>query len=156
MQIFQVNLLECGFDVTLENLPAGEWFDGGPVGPLFGRHFDLGEFAWLTGVEPPCGLYLGSEWPSEESGWAGQNDPGFIDAAYDKACNAAVQSLPGTAEYMENHLEAQRIFAELLPVVPLFLRIKLAATRPEITGFIMDPTANSEMWNIENFGFAEE
>jgi peptide/nickel transport system substrate-binding protein len=151
MQIFQVNMLDCGFDVTLENLPAGEWFADGPEGPLFGRHFDLGEFAWLTGVEPPCDLYLCSQWPSEESGWAGQNDPGYCNEEYDRICNAALQALPGTAEYEENHKAVQLIFAEELPVVPLFLRIKLAAYRPEVTGFSMDPTANSEMFNIEEF-----
>jgi peptide/nickel transport system substrate-binding protein len=151
MQIFQVNLLDCGIDLTLENLTAGEWFADGPEGPLFGRHFDLGSFAWLTGVEPPCDLYLGTQWPSEESGWAGQNDPGFADAEYDKVCNSALQSLPGTAEYEQYHKEAQRIFAEQLPVIPLFLRTKLAAYAPNVTGFIMDPTVNSETWNIESF-----
>jgi peptide/nickel transport system substrate-binding protein len=111
----------------------------------------MGSFAWLTGVEPPCDLYLGTQWPSEESGWAGQNDPGYINADYDKACNSALQSLPGTAEYTQYHLEAQAIFAEELPVVPLFLRTKLAAYAPNVKNFIMDTTANSEMWNIEMF-----
>ncbi len=155
MQIAKENLADCGIDITLDNMAAGQYFADGPEGPLFGRHFDLGSFAWLTGVEPPCGLYLGSEWPSEESGWAGQNDPGFIDAEFDEACNKAVQSLPGTPEYDQYHKEAQAIFAEKLPVVPLFLRIKLAATLPYVTGFIMDPTANSEIWNVENFGLIE-
>ena len=151
MQIYQVNLAECGFDVTLDNMSATEWFADGPEGPLFGCHFDLGEFAWLTGVEPPCDLYLSTQWPTEEGGWAGQNDPRFSNEEYDAACNAALQSLKGTAEYEQYHKEAQRIFAEQLPVVPLFLRTKLAAYRPEVKGFIMDQTVNSEMWNIENF-----
>jgi len=151
MAIFQEDLLECGIDLTLENMAASEYFADGPEGPLFGRHFDLGSFAWLTGVSPPCELYLTSEWPSEESGWAGQNDPGFTDAEYDKVCQGAIQSLPGTPEYEQFHKEAQALFAEKLPVVPLFLRLKLAAYAPRISGFIMDPTANSEMWNIENF-----
>ncbi|MEE8568389.1 MAG: hypothetical protein V3S81_07245, partial [Anaerolineales bacterium] len=140
-------------DLTLDNMAAGQYFADGPEGPLFGRHFDLSSFAWLTGVEPPCDLYLTTQWPSEESGWAGQNDPGFSDVAYDEACNKALQSLPGTPEYDQYHKEAQAIFAEMLPGVPLFLRIKLSATRPEVTGFIMDPTINSEIFNIENFGF---
>lgn len=151
MQIFKEQLAECGIDLTIENLPAGQYFADGPEGPLFGRHFDLGSFAWLTGVEPPCDLYLSTQIPSEETGWSGQNDPGFIDPEYDAVCNAALQALPGTPEYEQNHKEAQRIFSEKLPVVPLFLRTKLAAYRPEVDGFIMDPTANSEMWNIENF-----
>jgi peptide/nickel transport system substrate-binding protein len=151
MQIGQANLKECGFDVTLENLTADEWFADGPEGPLFGRHFDMGEFAWLTGVEPPCALYLTSEWPSEESGWAGQNDPGYTNSEYDLVCNAALQSLPGTDAYTENHLKAQEIFAEDLPVLPLYLRLKVAASRPEVTGFIVDPTCNTELFNVENF-----
>jgi len=155
MQIAQVNLAECGIDVSLENLSADEWFADGPEGPLFGRHFDMGEFAWLTGVEPPCALYLTSEWPSAESGWAGQNDPGYTNTEYDQVCNAALQSLPGTPEYTQNHLEAQRIFAEDLPVVPLFLRLKIAASRPEVSGFIMDPTCNTEIFNIENFDISD-
>jgi peptide/nickel transport system substrate-binding protein len=155
MQIGQANLKECGFDVTLENLTADEWFADGPEGPLFGRHFDLGEFAWLTGVEPPCNLYITSEVPSDDNGWAGQNDPGFTDAEYDQVCNAALQSLPGTPEYTQNHLKAQELFANNLPVVPLYLRLKVAATRPEVSGFIMDPTCNTEMFNIENFDLVE-
>jgi len=155
MQILQVDLAECGVEVILENLPADEWFAEGPEGPLFGRHFDMGEFAWLTGVEPPCNLYITSEWPDEENGWAGQNDPGYSNPEYDQVCNAAIQSLPGTPEYDQNHLEAQRIFAEDLPVVPLYLKLKIAAARPEVSGFSVDPTANTEFSNIELFDLAE-
>jgi hypothetical protein len=43
--------------------------------------------------------------------------------------------------------------AEQLPVAPLFLRLKNAATRPDFCNFIMDPTANSEFWNIEEFDY---
>jgi peptide/nickel transport system substrate-binding protein len=150
MQIFQQNLAECGVKVNLENLPAAEWFADGPEGPLFGRQFDLGSFAWLTSVEPPCDLYISDLIPTEEVNWGGQNNPGFINDEYDAACKGALASLPGSDAAAEQHKEAQRIFSEQLPVVPLFLRIKLAATRPVVQGFVMDPTQNSEMWNIES------
>jgi len=87
------------------------------------------------------------------SGWGGQNETGYHNPEYDTTCKAALQSLPGQPSYSEMHLKTQEIFANDLPVVPLFLRLKLAATRPDMCGFIMDPTANSEMWNIEEFGF---
>ncbi len=151
MQLFQQNLADCGFKVNLDNMASGQWFADGPDGPLFGRRYDVGSFAWLTGVEPSCSLYLGSETPSEENGWAGQNNPGFMNDAFDAACKRALGALPGTTDYIEGHKDAQRIFSEQLPVVPLFLRLKLAATRPEVKGFIMDPTQNSEMWNVEAF-----
>jgi peptide/nickel transport system substrate-binding protein len=152
-QVLAESMAECGIKVNLEYYPAGEWFADGPEGPLFGRHFDLGQFAWLTGVQPACDLWLTAQIPSEETGWAGQNDPGFSNPEFDTVCNAALQSLPGEAAYDENHLAAQAIFGDELPVAPLYLRLKLAATRPDMCNFIMDPTANSEMWNIEEFNY---
>ena len=149
MQIFQQNLAGCGFKVNLANVPAAEWFADGPDGPLGGRRFDVGSFAWLTGVQPACELYSAKFIPTLENNWGGQNYPGFNNAEYDAACNRALTALPDTEDYIEGHKEAQRLFSEQLPVVPLFLRIKLAATRPEVLGFVMDPTENSEMWNVE-------
>ncbi len=144
----------------------------GPEGKLFGRRFDLGEFTWSTGVQPRCDLYLSSQVPGTEgetwvsiqdgkertfsiSGWSGQNNPGFANLEFDLACSIALGSLPGQPEYSASHLEAQAIFAEELPVAPLFLHLKLAATRPDMCNFIMDPTANSEFWNIEAFDYGE-
>ena len=155
MQIFQQQLAQCGFNITLNNMPASQWFADGPEGPLFGRHYDVGTFTWLTGVEPPCGLYMSNQIPSEENGWAGQNNIGYSNPEFDAACSAALQSLPGTPEYEQNHKLAQAIFNRDIPSLPLYLRLKIAATRPEVTGFIMDSTANSEMWNIESFDLSQ-
>ena len=151
-QIFKENMLECGIDVELYYLPASEWFADGPDGPLFGRRFDLGEFAWLTGIEPSCNLYLTSAitGPEEEGfgGWGNANETGWSNEDFDAACNAALASLPGTPEYEDNHKEAQRIFSQEVPVIPLFLRLKVAAARPEVVNFGVDPTQNSEMYNL--------
>jgi len=156
-QVLQASLAGCGIQVNLDYWSASEFFADGPDGALFGRRFDIGQFAWLTGVEPSCDLYTSQQivGPAEDGfcGWGCANNTGWSYPEYDAACGAALQSLPGTPEYEQNHLEAQRIFAEQLPVVPLYLRLKLAATRPDMKGFIMDPTANSEMWNIEEFDY---
>jgi peptide/nickel transport system substrate-binding protein len=169
-QILANSMAECGIKVNLEYFPASEWFADGPDGVLFGRLYELGQFAWLTGVEPACELYLSDltpgpvdeTWISIQdgqtrtfgvSGWGGQNNPGFANAEYDTACKAAISSLPGEPAYVENHLTAQRIFGEQVPVAPLYLRLKLAITRPDMCNFFMDPTNNSEMWNIEEFGY---
>ena len=161
-QIFKENMLECGIDVELYYLPAGEWFADGPDGPLFGRRFDLGEFAWLTGVAPACNLYRSTDipGPADElipghynpeqtlAGWGGASETGWINEEFDIQCNTALSNLPGTAEYEEAHKEAQRIFSDQVPVIPLFLRLKVAAARPEVLNFGVDPTQNSELYNI--------
>lgn len=159
-QIFKENMLDCGIDVELYYLPASEWFADGPDGPLFGRRFDLGEFAWLTGVEPACDLYLSSRitGPLEEGfgGWGEVNETGWANEEYDAICNAAIGSLPGTPEYEDNHKEAQRIFSQEVPVIPLFLRLKVAAARPNVVNFGVDPTQNSELYNIYEFDLAQD
>ncbi|MCP5095632.1 MAG: peptide ABC transporter substrate-binding protein [Chloroflexi bacterium] len=151
-QIFKENMIECGIDVELYYLPASEWFADGPDGPLFGRRFDLGEFAWLTGVEPSCGLYLSANitGPEEEGfgGWGNASDTGWVNEDFDAACNRALGALPGTDDYAQGHADAQVVFSEDVPVIPLFLRLKVAAARPEVLNFGVDPTQNSELYNI--------
>ena len=171
MAVLQNSMADCGIEVELINSPASEWFADGPEGKLFGRRFDLGQFAWLTGVEPPCDLFYTDETPGPigddtyisimngkeypYAGWGAANDTGFSNDEYDAVCRSALQSLPGTPEYESLHLEAQQIFSDNLPVAPLYLRLKLAATRADMCGFIMDPTANSEMFNAEEFDYGE-
>jgi peptide/nickel transport system substrate-binding protein len=149
-QIVQEQLkTNCGVETTIE-LIGSEYFADGPEGLVFGRQFDMGEFAWLTGVEPPCTLYISSQLPSAELGWGNSNDVGFQNADFDAACNAATQALDETTKAAK-HAEAQKIFTEFMPSLPLFARAKILVTRPEVVGVIMDPTANSEFWNVENF-----
>ncbi len=151
VRMLEQDLAECGIQVDPQSYPQPEFYADGPDGPLFGRRFDLASFAWLADVLPPCDLYLGSEIPTEENGWIGSNNTGFDDAAYNEQCARALDALPGTEEYVEAHKEAQRIFSEQLPVIPLFPYLKIAASRPEVEGLQVDPTENSEMWNIEAF-----
>jgi peptide/nickel transport system substrate-binding protein len=168
-QVFQVlfaSLARCGIQAYPIHHPAEEWFADPPEGKLFGRRFDLGEFAWLTGVKPDCELFMSDQIPGPEDqvnpatgqnylGWDGPNETGYSNPEFDAACNAARSVLPGTPEYVQNHLLAQEIFASDLPVIPLFLRIKWLISRPDFCGLGMDPTSSGDFWNIENFDYGE-
>lgn len=168
-QVFLVlaeSLTRCGIQANPVHYPAAEWFADAPAGRLFGRRFEVGEFAWLTGVIPPCELYLSDQIPGPPDqvnpatgqnylGWDGQNETGYSSAEYDAACNAARSALPGTPEYSQNHLLAQHILARDLPVIPLFLRIKYSISRPDFCGHTMDPTSSNDFWNIENYDYGE-
>ena len=91
------------------------------------------------------------------TGWGGdnQNNTGWANAAYDAACQTALGSLPGTPAYGQSHMAAQRIFAEELPVLPLFLSLKVSATRPDVLNFSLDPTQNSELYNIYEYDLGQ-
>jgi peptide/nickel transport system substrate-binding protein len=149
-RIVKANLADCGILVNLEPLPSLDFFADGPEGPYFGRQFDLAETTHVFSVIPWCGNYMSSEIP-DKGRWDGDNPSGYSDPDFDAVCQAALQALPGTAEYEENHRQAQVIFSEELPGIPLFMWFRVALARPGVLNFTLDSTAPSELWNIEAF-----
>ena len=145
------DLAECGIQANPRPLEAGTWFGSGPGGKVFGRQFDLAQFVWLSRIQPDCGLYLTQNIPGPIidgfNGWQGVNVSGWSNEAYDAACNTALAVLPGMPGFVEAHQEAMRIFAQELPAMPLFTRMRLAATTPDVLNFQLDATQTPALWN---------
>jgi peptide/nickel transport system substrate-binding protein len=152
--LFQQNMKDIGVKVNLDYVASNVFFEDGPKGPLFGRRFDLGEFAWLTGVQPPVALYYCTEIPGEDNNWAGQNETGWCNPDYDKAGKKASTTLK-RADSLPLYYDAQKLFTDGVPVMPLFARVKVMATAPNVVNFAPNATVNSETWNIETWGFSE-
>ena len=61
--------------------------------------FDLGEFAWISGVQPSCNSYLTSQisGPEEEGfgGWNANNETGWSNEEYDNTGCRAIALLSG-------------------------------------------------------------
>ena len=153
-RILAENLAACGIGMTVENLPAEEFYADGPDGPVLGRQFELALFSWLNGLDAPCGLYLSAEIPGPENWWTTSNNSGYASAEYDAACQAALNALPGTRDYGRLHAEAQRILSHDLPIVSLYFVPKLVATHPEVRGVTLNPSQYLELWNVEEFDVA--
>lgn len=166
--LIQQSLAQCGIQTNINLMPTSEWFADGPEGPLFGRRFDLGEFAWLTGVHPPCDLFMTANIPGDPEaanpdgtprfpkGWQGQNNSGYSNPDFDQACQSALETLPGQPGYVENHKLAQEIFARDLPVIPLFHRITVTPARIDMCGYELDAASNwNDMVKIEEFNYGE-
>ena len=149
-RIVEQNLASCGVGLAIEYLPPDVFYADGPDGPVFGRQFDLALFSWLNGLDAPCGLYLSSNIPTEENWWSTSNNPGYASEAYDEACQSALSALYGTSSFVSSHQEAQRIFAEDLPVLPLYFVPRVIAVGPEVEGVVLDPGQRSLFWNIES------
>lgn len=147
-RIVKAHLADCGVRVRVEARAPADFFAAGPVGPLYGRRFDLAETAWWFDFVPLCGRYVSAEIPGEDH-WYGDNVTGYSNPDYDAVCQEALQALPGTSEYEEFHEQAQIIFSEELPAVPLFMRLRVALARKNVLNFALDSTAQSELWNIE-------
>jgi peptide/nickel transport system substrate-binding protein len=146
------SLAQCGIKVNLQYLDVNTLYAPGPEGDLFGRNFDLAEFAMgSTGIEPPCDWYTSAEIPEAANSWVGTNISGYRNPAFDTACQEAQQSIPDDPAHASAYAQAQSLFASDLPVIPLYWRVKTGAARADMCNFSLDPTASSELWNIESF-----
>jgi peptide/nickel transport system substrate-binding protein len=145
------DMAACGIQAEVEQLEPATFFKDGAGMPLYGRHFDLAEFSWLTDVQPPCGLYLSTQISSETNQWSGQNFGGYNNPIYDALCEQALAALPGEPAYVTAHGEAQRLFSADLPALPLFFRPSVYIARTDLLGFAPDAIA-VETWNIEDWG----
>ncbi len=147
--ILSQSLAQCGIAVNAQFFSQNDLYSAGPNGPLFGRRFDLIEYAMgVNGIEPPCEWFASAGIPSASNGWIGTNVTGYSNAQYDAACRAAQLAIPDEKAYIDSYRQTQALFASELPAIPLYYRLRIAAARPGICHFDFDATANP-MWNIE-------
>jgi peptide/nickel transport system substrate-binding protein len=134
---------------------ASDFYAQGPTGPLFGRQFDLAEYAiGVNSLEPQCTWFMSTQIPNAENNWVGTNVSGYKNLVFDAACQKALQTVSTDPGYAF-HQEAQAVFAADLPSIPLYLRLKVAATRPEFCGFSLDPSSSSALADIETFDYGQ-
>lgn len=151
--LFQADMKDIGVAVDIELVAAQVLFQDGPAGPIFGRSFGFALFGWQSGYLPPAGLYRCDEIPGPENAWSGQNNTGWCDPAYDRAADAVAAALDRAAA-RQAALEAQRILAEQVPMLPVLQRLNVAAARADLLFFAPDPTAASDTWNAERWALA--
>ena len=92
--------------------------------------------------------------PAAQNAWSGQNYPGYSNPAMDKALDAAERELD-VAKRRALFAEIQRLYAEDLPVLPMYFRVdafvipkQLKNVRP--TGHQYSSTLWIEQWRWEN------
>ena len=154
-EIFVKSLAECGIGLNVIYSNASDHYLSGPLGPLFGRKFDLAEYSiGVNSLEPQCSWFMSSQIPSEANHWVGTNLSGYKNSNFDAACEKTLQTVSTDPEYAF-HQEAQAIFATDIPAIPLYLRLRVAATRPDFCGFSLDPSSSSALADIEAFDYGE-
>ena len=153
VDILTASLAECGVGLNVQYLSQNDLYLPGPEGPLFGRRFDMIEYAMgVNGIEPPCEWFTTGQIPTAANHWIGTNVAGYSNPDYDAACAAARQALPDEEAYSASYRQAQLIFATDLPDIPLYYRLRVAASRPDFCHFDLDPSG-SPLWNIEAFDY---
>jgi peptide/nickel transport system substrate-binding protein len=145
------NLAECGVKVNVQALDPSQLYAPGPDGVLFGRTFDLAQFSWATGSQPPCFLYETQSIPTAKNNWIGGNLTGYSSQDYDAACQKAREARLDSADRIQAYQETARLFSKDLPALPLYFPLKIAISRADFCNMKMDVTARSSLWNLESF-----
>ncbi len=149
VELLTQSLAQCGIGLNVQYYSQDDLYAPGPNGLLFGRRFDLIEYAMgVNGIEPPCEWFTTDEIPSASNSWIGTNVTGYQNEQYDAACRAAQLALPDEQAYVDSYRQTQVLFSSELPAIPLYYRLRVAAARPDLCRFDLDPTANP-LWNIE-------
>lgn len=155
VKVLAESMKACGIQMNVSALNPEELYARGPDGPLFGRRFDLAQFAWQADTQSPCYLYESSQIPSAGNYWVGANVSGYASPEFDAACRSARGLLPEQPGYAEKAAAVQQLFARDLPAIPLYFQLKLAASRPDLCGLDMDVTARSGLWNLEGLDYGD-
>lgn len=154
--ILAEGLRSCQIGVDVIHLSQAEFYAEGPPGLIFGRNFELAAFSMAsTTLLPPCQWLSSAEIPGPANNWVGANVIGYKSAAFDSACNTALQSMPDEQAYLTSYRETQTIFANDLPAIPLYNRIEIAASRFDLCNFSLDPTTATDLYAIEIFDYGE-
>jgi len=158
-QMIQADLQQCGIQADINPQPVQQYLASGPNGPVFGRQFDLAQFAWMTAMEPPCSLYLTNEipgpYPEYAIGWGGVNASGYSNSQYDQACLDALFSLPDMPQHLAKHADAQALYAEDLPSLPLYWHYRVVVGRPDLCGIPQHAVTESIFSELELFNYGK-
>jgi peptide/nickel transport system substrate-binding protein len=153
------SLAACGIRADVELWEWDSLLGPGPDGPIFGRQFDLAQFAWAYSVDPTCSLFISSEipgpYPDYPKGWGGGNAAGYRSAEFDRLCSLAKTSLPDSTQFLDAQQQAQAIFAQDLPALPLYQRPKVVAMRPDMCNLFVDPAFGNALSAIERLDYGD-
>ncbi len=119
----------------------------------------MAQIGWVSTGEPPCFLFTTQEipgpYPDYPRGWGGANASGYSNSEFDVTCQRALSTLPDSPDYQVAHSQAQMIFLDDLPAIPLYLRLKVLATRADMCSTSLDTLQGTNLWSIETFDYGE-
>jgi peptide/nickel transport system substrate-binding protein len=148
-QVLQSNLKNACVEVTIKNEPARTLF-----GETLKQRVYTGMvmYAWSSNVnETPLRTLASNQIPTAANNWGGSNYPGFSDTKMDADIEAAESELE-PAKQRVIWADMQRIYADQLPVLPLFFRSEAHVTPTWLRGYAptgqADPSSDwAENWH---------
>jgi peptide/nickel transport system substrate-binding protein len=150
-QIIQQNLKAIGIEVTLDYIPAQQFF--ADDGPVYHRTYEgVAEFGWIGAADPGgYNLFHSSQIPSEDNNFSGQNIPGWKNARNDELIKKANNSI-SDKEREPAYAEQQSLWSQEVPQIALFVRPNISAAKLALQNFLPAGTNTTpETWNAQEW-----
>ncbi|MBS0517718.1 MAG: peptide ABC transporter substrate-binding protein [Proteobacteria bacterium] len=146
-QVIQSQLRQVGIDLRIKAEPPRVFSDA-----LNHRRFSaLAMYAWVERPEGvPRSTLHSEEIPSEKNGWSGQNYPAYANPKMDKMLDAAERELDPEKRRIFFD-EIQRLYADDLPVLPLYFRVDPFVIPKRLKGVLPTGHLNSSPLWVEQW-----
>ena len=146
----QSELKKAGIRINIKNEPARVFF--GETLPKI-RWDGMAMFAWISSPDSPPRTTLHSEEiPTEKNAFTGQNYAGFSNPRVDQIFDEVRKEL-SLDKRKVLMAELQKIYAEEVPVLPLFMRSEIAVLPTQLKNYV--PTGHqystslwAEKWTV--------
>ncbi|MET4805096.1 peptide ABC transporter substrate-binding protein [Limibacillus sp. MBR-115] len=147
-QVLQAGWRQVGIDLRIRNEPARVFF-GETVSKR--KFTGLALFAWLSAPESvPRTTLHSEEVPSETNNWSGQNYTGYNNPEVDQLLDAIERELDRERR-ADLWLKLQQIYAEDLPVLPLYWRAATYVLPKEMQGVVPTGHLSPTTYWVENW-----
>jgi peptide/nickel transport system substrate-binding protein len=131
-QLVAADLKAVGIDAKLKYVPSAEYF--GDDGYLARRQHDFAQYAWILDVDPGSTLYDSQYIPSAENNYSGSNYPGWRNDKFDTLSRASNNEID-RSKRLPMFAEAQSIWSEELPAIPLYPRVNIEVHKNTLEGW---------------------
>jgi peptide/nickel transport system substrate-binding protein len=91
-------------------------------------------FAWASGDQSPCSLYRAAKFRNDEHNGLVLNVGGYQSAEFDSALHIAQNTSPMEDDYLLKPKKFNKLFAEDLPVIPLYFYPAIGLSGNRICG----------------------
>lgn len=155
-QILQDQWKKVGVQVNIQNYPSAVLFGPDFLSKGESGKWDLTMYAWTNNPLLEEGnLFASTQIPTADNGYAGQNNPGWSNAEYDKLWKAAKVEFDSAAR-AKLFDRMQAIWNTEVPSLPMYYRVNVYTKVPGLVNYTFSAYTQYPSWNAANMGWASK
>ncbi|GGR14936.1 peptide ABC transporter substrate-binding protein [Deinococcus ruber] len=155
-QILQAQWKAVGVDVNIQNYPSSVVFAQDFIGGGSNGKWDMLMYAWTADPSLEKGnLFSSTQIPTAANGFAGQDEPGWKNAEYDKLWTQAGTEFDLAAR-VKLFDRMQTIWADEVPSLPLYFRVNVYTKVPNLLNYTFSAYSLYPSWDAYEIGWSSK